>query len=243
MPRILFLLFFPILTIAQVDSKKIQDLLVQEKFFEAEEVLNTYLKQHPNDMEAVELLGDTYGHQKKWDEAMNSYQTLIEFDGKNANYHYKFGGVLGMKALSVSKIRALTLIDDLEEAFLKAAKLDPKHIDARWALVEYYMKLPGFLGGGVSSALPYAEELEKLSKVDGYLAKGFIYENDNEPELAEKYYKLAITEGGSLVCYDKLTKFYIAQDEPEKAILNLKAAYERHQDADLLIQIKALEKP
>ncbi|WMI66109.1 tetratricopeptide repeat protein [Aestuariibaculum sp. YM273] len=241
MPRILFLLFFPILAMAQVDANSIQDLFNQEKFIEAETILKSHLKQYPNDVEAVELLGDAYGHQKKWDEAIESYQSLIDFDHKNANFHYKYGGVLGMKALSVSKVRALTLIGDVEEAFIKAAELDANHIDARWALVEYYMKLPGFLGGGVSSALLYANQLEMLSKVDGYLAKGFIYESDKEPELAENYYKMAITEGGSLVCYDKLTKFYIAQDEPEKAILNLKAAYEKHQDSDLLIQIRDLE--
>ena len=44
-------------------------------------------------------------------------------------------------------------------------------------------------------------ELEVLSKVDGYLAKGYIYEYDDEPELAEKYYKMAIEEGGSLNCF------------------------------------------
>ncbi|MBD0834299.1 tetratricopeptide repeat protein [Aestuariibaculum suncheonense] len=242
MVRFLFLLCFPLLTMAQVEAKAIQELFNQEKFIKAEAYLKQYLKSHPNDIQALELLGDTYGHQKKWDEAIISYQSLIHYDDKNANYHYKYGGVLGMKALSVSKIRALTIIDDVEAAFIKATELDANHIDARWALVEYYMKLPSFLGGGISSALPYANTLENLSKVDGYLAKGFIYETDKEPELAEKYYKLAIIEGGSLVCYDKLTKFYIAQDEPEKAIRNLKAAYKKHQDADLLLQIEAIKK-
>lgn len=241
MPRILFLLFFPIITMAQVDASKVHVLFNQGRFVEAETILKSFLKENANDLQALELLGDAYGHQKEWDKAIESYKSLITRNDKNANYQYKYGGVLGMKALSVSKVRALTLIGDVEDAFIKASKLDAKHIDARWALVEYYMKLPGFLGGGISSALPYANELEKLSKVDGYLAKGLIYENDKENELAEKYYKMAITEGGSLVCYDKLTKFYIAQDETEKAILNLKAAYKKHQDADLLTQIKALE--
>jgi hypothetical protein len=40
--------------------------------------------------------------------------------------------------------------------------------------------------------LLFSNQLEVLSKVDGYLAKGYIHEYDNEPELAEKYYKKAV---------------------------------------------------
>jgi tetratricopeptide (TPR) repeat protein len=95
-------------------------------------------------------------------------------------------------------------------------------------LVEYYTKLPGILGGSINKSLKYAYQLEQLSKVDGYLAKGYIYEYDNKPELAEKYYKLAINQGGSLWCYDKLTTFYEKQKQPEKALANLEVAKEKH---------------
>ena len=80
------------------------------------------------------------------------------------------------------------------------------------------MSLPGVVGGSFSKALSYAEQLEELSKVDGYLAKGYVYEYDDEPELAEKYYRLAIKVGGSVTCYEKLTEFYEGQEQPEKAI-------------------------
>ncbi|MBD0830716.1 tetratricopeptide repeat protein [Aestuariibaculum sediminum] len=242
MKQFLFLFFIPIFSIGQVNSVAIQRLFAEEKFVDAENVLLSYLKKQPQDIEAIELLGDTYGHLKNWDKAIESYQALIDYNANNANYQYKYGGVLGMKALSVNKIKALRLLDDIEAAFLKASKLDSKHIDARWALVEYYMKLPSFMGGGAGRALQIANELEAISKVDGYLAKGSIYEAEEDIELAEKYYKMAINVGGSLLCYDKLTQFYLAQDEPEKAILNLKEAYKRHQNEALLLQIKSIEK-
>jgi tetratricopeptide (TPR) repeat protein len=142
-----------------------------------------------------------------------------------------------MKALSVSKIKALGIIGDVKSAFLKAAELDPKHIDARWALVELYVSLPGIVGGSISKALKYANELQNLSKVDGYLAKGYVYEYDDEPELAEKYYKLAIKEGGSVTCYEKLTNFYESQDQPDKAIDNLEEAQQKHQRNAMYYQI------
>ncbi|MFT5245245.1 MAG: tetratricopeptide (TPR) repeat protein, partial [Glaciecola sp.] len=144
---------------------------------------------------------------------------------------------LGMKALSVNKMRALGIIGDVKDAFLKAAELDPKHIDARWALVELYMQLPGIIGGSTSKSFKYAKELEALSKVDGYLAKGYIYEYDDEPELAEKYYKLAIETGGSLTCYDKLTNLYEKEKQTGKVITNIEASGEKHKRNAMHYQI------
>ena len=85
--------------------------------------------------------------------------------------------------------------------------------------------------------LTYANQLEKISKVDGYLAKGYVYEYDNEPKLAEKYYKLAIKVGGSVTCYEKLTNFYEDQNQPEKAIVNLEIAQKNLQRNAMHYQI------
>jgi len=240
MKNIWFLFLCPVLAFSQVSLDAVNELVGNRQFEKSEVLIKQYLDVNPNSLEAVELLGDIYGHQKKWDEAIDSYKKLVEANPNNANFHYKYGGVLGMKALQ-NKFKALGFIGDVKASFTKAAELDSKHIEARWALVELYMQLPGIIGGSKNKALHYAQELENLSKVDGYLAKGYIYENDKQPELAEKYYKLAIEVGGSLICYDKLTRFYITQNQHEKAILNLNAAYEKHQDEDLLSQIEALE--
>jgi tetratricopeptide (TPR) repeat protein len=182
-------------------------------------------------------LGDAHGYQKNWDRAIEAYKTLIDKYPRNANYHYKYGGALGMKALSISKLKALTIIGDVKEAFLKAAELDSKHIDARWALVELYVSLPGIVGGSTSKALKYAQELENLSKVDGYLAKGYVYEYDDEPELAEKYYRLAMKVGGSITCYEKLSSFYEGQKQPDKAIATIEESHAKHQRNALHYQI------
>ncbi|WP_111309274.1 tetratricopeptide repeat protein [Confluentibacter sediminis] len=235
---ICLLLFLPILSFSQMTTlDSIANLLNKKEYSEAELKASDYVKNNPNDLAALELLGDTYGYQKKWDEAISVYKKLVGFNPNSANYQYKYGGAMGMKALIINKIEALAFIGDIKEAFLKAAKLDPKHTNVRWALVELYMQLPGLLGGSQSKALKYADELYNLSKVDGYLAKGYIYEYDKEPELAEKYYKLAINEGGSLWCYDKLTTFYEKQKQPEKALSNLEEAKSKHKRNALHYQI------
>ncbi|NJX14799.1 tetratricopeptide repeat protein [Tamlana crocina] len=238
--RILLLLQLPLCVMGQTSLEQIPSLIENKQFELAEKQVAEVLKTNPENLKAVELLGDAYSHQKKWDAAIEEYNKLVEAAPKNANYHYKYGGALGMKALE-NKMKSIGFIGDVKDAFLTAAELDPNHMGARWALVELYMQLPGILGGSKTKALKFANELEALSKVDGYLAKGYIYEYDDEPELAEKHYKMAVKTGGSLLCYDKLTQFYLGQNQPEKALANLYEAYKKHQKESLLKQIKAIE--
>ncbi|WP_046745130.1 tetratricopeptide repeat protein [Kordia zhangzhouensis] len=233
----LLLLCIPMCVWSQTTAESIAQLFEKKQYQKAETILKEALKKAPNDVELIELLGDSYGYQKKWDEAIENYERLVKMDDTNANYHYKYGGAMGMKALIVNKFRALGLIGDIKSSFKRAAELDPNHIDVRWAMVELYMQLPGLLGGSFKKSMKYANELEQLSKVDGYLAKGYIYEYDDEPELAEKFYKKAIEVGGSLTCYEKLTKLYEKQDQPLKAIENIERSHKKHQRNAMHYQI------
>lgn len=212
-------------------------LLDKKKYEQAEVIIEDHLLENPSDPKSIELLGDAYAYQGKWDLAIEQFKKLVTLKPNNAEFHYKYGGAMGMKALEVNKVTALFMIDDVEEAFLKAITLDKNHINARWALVEYYVQLPGIIGGSVSKSLKYADELEAISKVDGYLAKGYVYEYDDESEMAERYYKKAIETGGSLTCYEKLTTFYEKQKQPEHAIQNIEASQKKHHRNALHYQI------
>ncbi|GAA3565131.1 hypothetical protein [Snuella lapsa] len=237
MSKFFYFFLLPIALLGQTEFNTVDLLFQKKQFVDAEIELKKILKNDPNNLETIELLGDAYGYQKKWDEAIVQYKRLVGVKPSEANYHYKYGGVLGMKALAVSKLQALGIIGDVKAAFLKAAELDKNHIDTRWALVELYMQLPGILGGSKKKSLEYANELEALSKVDGYLAKGYIYEYDNEPELAETYYKRAIRVGGSLTCFNKLIRFYEKNELPDRAIKTIEDAQKRHQRNTLHYQI------
>lgn len=222
---------------AQQPVIQAQQFIASQSYNKAEQIIANYLKLNPDNLQALELYGDAVGHQKKWNEAIDIYKNLVSKQPNSANYQYKYGGVLAMKALSVNKLKALNYIGDAKTAFLKAAELDKNHIDTRWALVEMYMQLPGIIGGSHKKSLHYAAELETISKVDGYLAKGYVYEYSKEPELAEKYYKMAVKIGGSLNCYDKLSNFYENQNQPEKALLTLQTSLDKHQRNALHYQL------
>ena len=238
MRRIWFLLLLlPFIALGQQrDSAfaKAQKLFNNASYTQAEPIFESYLKQHPGDIKTLEYLGDIAGYAKKWDTAIEYYEQLVNLEPKNANFHYKYGGVLGMKALEINRLRALTLLGDIKESFLTAAALDPSHLEVRWALVELYIQLPGIVGGSEEKALQYAQELAQLSPVDGYLAKGYIAEYNDRPKDAERYYKEAVKVGGSITCYTKLYEHYETNNEPQKAIATLEEAQENHKNNNRL---------
>lgn len=240
MKKMLLLLLFPMIVISQSTIQKIERLIEQQKLSEAEILAVDYNNYNPLDLSIIELLGDVYGHQKKWDEAIIQYKKLVDTEKLNANYQFKYGGVLGMKALTVNKFKALPIINQAKTAFLTAANLDSTHIEVRWALVKLYMQLPGIVGGSKRKSVIYAQELETLSKVDGLLAKAYINEYDKKPLVAEFYYQKAVEVGGSPHCYDKLISFYLSLDEFNKAILTIEDAYRKHRQNNLMYQLGEL---
>ena len=232
-----FLLLFSAISIAQNDFQRAEQYFQQEKFNSAKPLFEAYLEQHPSHQKTQEYLGDIAGYKKDWDTAINYYEMLVEEDENNANYHFKYGGVLGMKALEISRIRAVTYIGDIKHHFEKAAKLDPNHIEARWALVEFYIQLPGLIGGSERKAIKYANELHKISPVDGYLANGYIAEYSNRPNDAESYYKKAVAVGGSPHTYEKLSSHYEKNNQPHEAIVTASKSLEIHKRNQLNYQI------
>ncbi|MDI1257295.1 MAG: tetratricopeptide repeat protein [Flavobacterium sp.] len=212
------LLFIPGILFSQSVFENAEKLFRQQKYNDAKALFETLLKDQPNDLKILEYLGDINGISKNWDAALVYYKKLKVLKPSNADYHYKYGGVLGMIANESNKFKALGMIDDIKQSFQKAIELNPKHIDARWALVEFYLKLPGIIGGSETKATRYANELLTISPIDGYLAKGRIAEYFERYKEAEKLYKIAIQIGSSKICYQKLSDLYKNKmNQPEKA--------------------------
>ncbi|PKA83449.1 tetratricopeptide repeat protein [Ulvibacter sp. MAR_2010_11] len=238
MPKIAYILILlPTLLLSQNNFQQAEKLFQQEKFSKAKPLFEAYLNEHPTDRKTREYLGDIAGYQKDWDTAIDYYEPLVEEDKNNANYHFKYGGVMGMKALEISRIRAVTYIGDIKFHFEEAARLDPKHIEARWALVEFYIQLPGIIGGSERKAIKYANELGKISPVDGFLANGYIAEYSNRSKDAENFYKKAIEVGGSPHTYEKLAEHYEKTNQPKEAMQVASKSLQIHKRNQLNYQI------
>lgn len=126
---------------------------------------------------------------------------------------------------NINPLKSVGYISDIKHYLKKAIKLNPKHIDARWALVQIYMELPFVVGGSKSVAESYADELLKISPVDGYLAFGFIEAYQKNWGKAEKNYKKAVQVGQSETTYSKLIDVLIQQNKIQEAEKTIQEAY------------------
>jgi tetratricopeptide (TPR) repeat protein len=219
MKKILFLfLVFPLFLFSQSDFEKGEAFFHEEKFEQAQVVFQNFLSSNPSNLKTIEYLGDIAAHYKSWDKAIGYYKKLKQMKPSEANYYYKYGGALGLKAKEVNKFKALGMIGEIKESFEKAIVLNPKHIEARWALVMLYIKLPTIIGGSESKAVQYSNELLKLSPVDGYLSKGQIDEHFGKYTSAEEQYKKAIAAGSVKKGSQMLVNLYKNKmNQPEKA--------------------------
>lgn len=215
---VFFFVLMPFFLWSQSNFEKADKLFHAKKYKEAEVVFKENLKYYPNDIKTLERLADITSEEKDWEKAASYYKKLKQLKPNEADYFYKYGGCLGMRALEVNKFKAFGMVDDMKAAFEKAIVLNPKHIQARWALIELYLQLPGIVGGSESKAISYSNELAKISPVDGYLSKGRIDEYFERYDSAEKNYIKADEIGKSKVTFQKLYNLYLNKlKEPKKA--------------------------
>ena len=215
---ILVIFLFPLMIWSQSTFETAEKLYKEQKFALAEPIFEKFLKTNPSNLKTIEYLGDIAGRNKLWDKSLGYYKKLKQLKPSEANYHYKYGGALGMKAKNSNKFKALGMIDEVKGSFEKAINLNPQHIGSRWALIELYIQLPAIVGGSESKAIKYSSELLRLSAVDGHLSRGHIEEHFKRYGAAEQHFKKAIAAGGSKNSYEMLANLYKNKmNQPSKA--------------------------
>lgn len=208
--------FLPFTLFAQNYFELAEKKFEAAEFEQAKILFQKHCQDRPEDLKSKEYLGDIEAHLKNWDGAISIYKDLLKSLPESAGLHYKHGGAMGMKA-SENRWFALTNYKEIRNEFEETLRLDPLHIDAHWALVEYYLQLPFILGGGEEKAKYIANQLMKISKVDGYLALGRIAEFYNKHLETEKAFIRANQIGRSVHTFRTLGKFYEKRNQKEKA--------------------------
>ena len=223
---LLFFLFVPICIWSQSNFEKAEKLYHTKKYDEAQIIFEVFLKSKPSDIKTIEYLGEIAAHQKSWVKGAEYFRKLKELKPTEADYFYKYGGCLAMRAMEVSRLKALGMVGEMKESFEKAIVLDPKHLPARWALIEIYLQLPGIFGGSESKAISYSNQLAQLSPVDGYLSRGRIDVYFKRYTAAEKNFIKAHEIGKSKTTFQKLYNLYLNNLKDTKKAKELKQKFE-----------------
>lgn len=216
-----FILFFliPFGAVSQSDFEKGKISFEKRELESSKKHFMLVTDNSENYDKAQEYIADIAVFEEEWDTAIDIYEELLEEFPEDANLNFKYGGVMGLKCLTISKFEAAFYIPDIKKYLKKAATLDENHIESRWALVQLYIQLPGVFGGSYDTANEYANQLLAIDTLNGSFAKGYVAEHRDEPENAKQYYLKAMQLKKAAVCQDELTKLPSEDIENNSSII------------------------
>jgi tetratricopeptide (TPR) repeat protein len=115
-------------------------------------------------------------------------------DPQSAEAHFALGLAYGSKGQQGGVFAAAKYGPKAKAEFEQTLALNPKHVEARFGLVQFYAIAPGFMGGSVEQALEQARQLKAVDPLVGHRAYAFIYTQQKKHALAKKEYLDAIRE-------------------------------------------------
>ena len=128
------------------------------------------------------------------DAAVDTLEKAVAQSPNSAEAHYWLGSAYGTKAQQAGMFGAMSIVGKVKDEFEKAVALNPRYIDARFGLVEFYSAAPGFMGGDSDKALAQATEIKKLDPLMAHRAFAMVYSSQKKPDLAKKEYLDGVRE-------------------------------------------------
>ncbi len=194
-------------------------LLSERKFNEASAEFGKFRKDSPGFADSQYYLGIISTRKKELEKAETYLKQAIALNGNKADYHVALGSLFGQMAVDANLIKQGMLAPKIKNEFEIAARLDPKNIESRWMLINYYIRAPKFMGGDVEKGKAVADEIMKLNQAEGNSAWGTIWRSEKRNDLAEKNYQTAVTLApDSIKYYYAMARFYEAIPNTDKAL-------------------------
>jgi tetratricopeptide (TPR) repeat protein len=148
----------------------------------------------PKDARAANELGRTLLAGGDTARAVEWFEKSVSLEPENAEYHVWLGRGYGYQAMRASVLKQPGLARKVRREFETASRLDPDNLEARFALIEFYVRAPGILGGSLEKARSEAGEIRKRNALEGHRASGRIAELRKEPDQALEEYRQALAE-------------------------------------------------
>ncbi len=223
---LVFLLLIAPSTASLADSAK--DMLAAGRIDEAITELNGRISSAPADAESFNLLCRAYFALGDWDRAESSCKKAIALDQGNGRYHRWLGRVYGEKADRANFLSAASLAGKAREELERAVQLNPKDVEARVDLAEFYFEAPGIVGGGQDKARAQAKVIGATAPAREHWVYARIAEKNRDLAAAEREYHLMIeASNGDSEAWLNLALFFRHQkrfDEMEQTLIKTSQA-------------------
>lgn len=174
-----------------------------------------------------QLLADGRAAMQRGDieQAAKLFEQAVAMKPNVAQYHYYLGGAYGRQAQSAGMFGGVGLAKKAKTELERAVQLDPNYTDARFALIDFYLFAPGFLGGSEEKAVAQAAELKKRDALDGHRAQARLYLHQKKTDLARKEYVDAVREQpGSAKAHYFLGRYLLTEKNWDGSLHELEMA-------------------
>lgn len=205
-----------------------RDMLAAGRVDDAIAELNGRLSTTPSDAESANLLCRAYFTLEEWDRAEASCKKATALEPNNSGFHLWLGRVYGEKADRANFMSAAGLAGKVRNEFERAVQLNPKDVESRLDLAEFYVDAPSIVGGGEQKARDQAKAVGAINPAREHWIYARIAEHKKDPAAAEReYHQYIDLSKGDAEAYLNLALFLRRQkryDEMEQTIVKLSHA-------------------
>ena len=177
---------------ATLDAAKA--LYHERKDAEAKSAFTALAQSEPRNAEVHFYLGRLANRAREVDAAVKHFEKAVELAPTNSNYHLDLGGAYGQKAMSANLFSKASLAGKSRTAMEKAVELDPRNLEARQGLMQFYQQAPSIMGGGLDKAHAQADEIMKLDVQRGRVAKSLLFVREKQFDAAFALWEEALQQ-------------------------------------------------
>src|SRR3954447_20505464 len=139
-------IFFFSVSIATAGADETAPSLIADgRVDEAIASLHGQISASPNDAMAHNLLCRAYFSLGDWDRGVSDCEKAVTLAPDNSQFHLWLGRIYGEKADKASFLTAAGLARRVAREFEAAVHLNPRNVDARTDLAEFYLEAPGIV--------------------------------------------------------------------------------------------------
>lgn len=165
------------------------------------------------------------------DTAAAQLERAVALEDATADYHLWYATALSQQVGRASKLRQPFLAKHVLAEFERAVALDPRSIEARDSLVDFYSMAPAFMGGGADKARDQAQALASIDAARGHLAFARLATTAKDMPAAEREMQAAIASApDTFRPYSALAAWYARDKRWSDAFAALEPYIRKHPD-------------
>ncbi len=186
-------LLIPAALCAQSAVDQAVALFEKHQYGEAAKLLAAAVEAEPGNAKAHAYYGMALANSTRdLDGAVAHLEKATALAPTSSHYQVWLGAAYSSKAGTAGLFKAASLAGKAKAAFERAVQLNPASVEARGALLDYYLLAPGIVGGSVAKAREQAAAVASMDPYQGHLASARIAEYEKKWADAEKAYRAAL---------------------------------------------------